>query len=173
LTYLEESIVAGLANLLPNASLPVAGKLMTSQELQARVKAHVNVMKAARATRAKYTELVAQDHSLRVEMGPVLTDVRNYVAALYGEHSAEFASFGFKQRKTPERTPATKVVAAEKMLATRLARHTMGPRQRSKIHGTVPAKPPADAPVAPQPANGTTPAAAPPFPQSVKNPSSR
>jgi hypothetical protein len=146
LTVLEESVVGGLARLLPDASVPIAGKLIGSKELQARVKAHADILNALRDAHAKVSELVALDQSMRGEMAQLLMGIRNQVSALYGEESAAFASFGFKARKTPQRTPKSKVVAAEKSLATRAARHTMGKRQRSQIHGTVPAAP--DAPTA-------------------------
>ena len=45
---------------------------------------------------------------------------------------------GLKPRKVAQRTPLSKVEAAEKLRATRVARHTMGKVQRLAIHGVVP-----------------------------------
>ena len=78
--------------------------------------------------------------------------------ALGSTNAAGLAVYGVSVRKTP--TPLTteqKVARAAKAAATRKARGTLGPKQKSLIHGTVPAAPAPDAP-APAPA---TPAATP------------
>ena len=46
----------------------------------------------------------------------------------------------------------TKAAAADKSLATRAARHTMGPKQKAKIKGTVAVTAPATTPAATAPA---------------------
>jgi hypothetical protein len=154
LTSMEESVIAALAKLEPDTSLPVTGKLVTSKDLQAQIQAHVDAMKSADDARAKVSQFVALDRSLRANLALVLSGIRSYAAGRYGELSPEFASFGFKPKKTPQRTVASKAGAVEKLRATRVARHTMGKRQRAAIHGVVPT------PVNPPPAV-TSPAAAP------------
>jgi hypothetical protein len=89
---------------------------------------------------------------------------------LYGARSQTLLDFGITPAKVPVRTAASKVAAAAKGAATRLARHTMGTKQKAAIHGTVapaapvppaapaPAAPAQASPAAPQPvvpANGT------------------
>ncbi len=138
LINMEENLISGLAKLAPDVSLPVAGKLVTSKELQAQIQAHVDTMNSSNDARAKFLELVGLDKSQRAGIKPILDAVRSYAAGLYGENSAEFASFGLKPRKVAQRTPLSKVEAAEKLRATRVARHTMGKVQRSAIHGVVP-----------------------------------
>ncbi len=138
LINLEENVIAGLAKLAPDASLPLGGKLVASKDLQAQIQAHVDTMNSVNDARAKFSELVGLNRAQRTAMKPVLATIRNYVAGLYGENSAEFASFGFKPKKVAQRTPLSKVEAAEKLRATRAARHTMGKVQRSTIHGVVP-----------------------------------
>jgi hypothetical protein len=152
LINLEENVIAGLAKLAPEVSLPVGGKLVTSKDLQAQLQAHVDTMNSANGARAKFSELVGVDKSQRAGTKPVLAAVRSYAAGLFGENSAEFASFGFKPTKVAQRTPLSKVEASEKVRATRIARHTMGKVQRSAIHGVVPTTPPPNGPVASAPA---------------------
>jgi hypothetical protein len=54
--------------------------------------------------------------------------------------------FGYAQRARKVPTPAKTAEAVQKRAATRVARGTMGPRQRQEIHGVVE---PAPAPLAP------------------------
>jgi hypothetical protein len=137
-TNLEESVIAALGQLLPEGNVPIAGKVLASKALRAQIQAHVDTMKAATDARARFVQLVLLDHAQRADMKQLLAGIRNHAEALYGELSPEFASFGFKPRKTPQRTVESKQQAAEKLRATRAARHTMGKRQRAAIHGVVP-----------------------------------
>ena len=145
---LEESVVTALSKLVPDASLPFAGKPVASKDLQTQLQAHVAAMKSVDDARARFSQLVAIEESQRAVIGPVLSGIRTYAAAQYGEKSPEFASFGFKPRRIPERTVASKAAAVEKRLATRVARHTMGKRQRAAIHGVMPTNPPSNGAVA-------------------------
>jgi hypothetical protein len=138
---LKEHVIAAIAKLAPDAVFPVGGKLVASKDLQAQIQANVDRQKELVETRAKARQLLVLVESERVESTKVLTAVRQYAAGAFGEASAEFASFGFKERKAPQQKPASRVEAAAKMRATRLARHTMGRRQRAAIHGVVPPSP--------------------------------
>ncbi len=160
LINLETSVIAALAKVTPNESFPIEGKLVASKDLQTQVQAHLDTMNSVNGARAQFSELVDADKSQRVEMAPVLAGIRNHVAGLLGENSAAFASFGFKPRKAAERTAESKAEAVEKVRATRVARHTMGKRQKASIHGVVPPTPAAPvvtSPVSPAP-SPTTPA---------------
>jgi hypothetical protein len=60
------------------------------------------------------------------------------------------AKFGLTPRQRPVTTPEVKVAAAVKAAATRAARHTMGPKEKAKIKGTVaPTAPATPSPTAP------------------------
>ncbi len=157
---LEQSVISALAKLAPDASMPVAGKLVASKDVQAKIQAHVDTMTSLTAARAKASQLHDVDESQRTETDAILTCVRNYAAGLFGENSPEFASFGFLPKKVAQRTLESKTDAAEKVRATRVARHTMGKRQKAAIHGVVATAPAAIAPSASPPV--TAPVVAPP-----------
>ncbi len=148
LMQFEGSVMDALAKIIPKATLPVGGKLVTSKELRGRIQTHVDTMDALVQARAKVSQLVALDRQQRAELMSVMAGIQHYVAGLFGEHSMEFASFGFKPKKVPQRTVESKAQAAEKLRATRLARHTLGKRQKASIHG-MPATPKADPAVPP------------------------
>ena len=168
---LEESVIAALAKLAPDASLPVAGKLVPSKDLQAHLQAHVDTLNAVKDARAKFSQLVARERTQRPEVGPELAGIRNHAAALYGELSPEFASFGFTPRKAPQRTVESKAGAAAKLRATRVARHTMGKRQRAAIHGAAPTNAPSNGAADAVSMNSTPVAAVPAPPSPVLAPS--
>ena len=63
------------------------------------------------------------------------------VGAAYGESSKAFAEFGFVARKRGTKSAETKALAADKLRATRAARHTMGVRQKAALHGSTPPPP--------------------------------
>ncbi len=149
----EETVIAALAKLTPDANLPVGGQPTASKDLQTQLQAHVDTMNSLSDAHAKVAQLVAQEKSQKAAVTPILSGIRNYAAGQYGEKSPEFASFGFTPKKQGIRTVETKASAVEKQLATRVARHTMGKRQRAAIHG-VPASPPATGPVVSPPATG-------------------
>jgi hypothetical protein len=64
---------------------------------------------------------------------------------MYGDSSPTLVDFGMKPKAVKARTGAAKVTAAQKAAATRLARHTLGPRQKAAIKGAAPAPAPAPA----------------------------
>jgi hypothetical protein len=57
--------------------------------------------------------------------------------ATLGPTSQTLSQFGFEPRKPRKRTAVAKAAAAQKSRATRAERHTMGPRQKAAIRGTV------------------------------------
>jgi hypothetical protein len=88
-------------------------------------------------------------------MDPELAALTSYLEGIYGAQSSILADYGIKPKKPYKRTVKSKVTAAEKDAATRLARDTMGPREKEAIHGTVAAEP------EPAPATPPTPPDAP------------
>ena len=70
---------------------------------------------------------------------PVVRGLRNYILSLYKD-AATLADFGLVPRKPPKAPLTTTAAEAlAKRKATRVARHTMGRRQKLAIKGTVPA----------------------------------
>jgi hypothetical protein len=82
--------------------------------------------------------------------------LKAWVINTFGASSQQAIDFGFPPPKVPARTVETKANAVALGKATRVARHTMGPKKRLEIKGTLPVS---TAPAAP--ANNTVQAAAP------------
>jgi hypothetical protein len=121
--------------------------------LQTLIDLRTAVEQAQSVAKAKIVAEAAQAPSLRSQMAAFVT----YVKATFGASPDALADFGLKPRKT--RTPLTidqLATAAAKRAATRAARHTMGPKQKKAVKGTIttivtPQPTPAPAPVAPSP----------------------
>src|SRR5580693_9503349 len=65
----------------------------------------------------------------------LIQDLGDYVRAMYGNSNVVLGEFGMAPRKRAKATVATKQEAIAKSAATRVARHTAGPKQKAKIHG--------------------------------------
>ncbi len=63
--------------------------------------------------------------------------LKAWVVNQYGATSKEAHDFGFPPPKKPVRTVSSKATAVERNLATREARHTMGPKKRLEVKGTM------------------------------------
>src|SRR6202041_3154740 len=87
----------------------------------------------------------------------LISGLRQAIRTAFASQIAVLADFALAPRKTPApRTPAQKAASAAKAEATRKARHTMGPVQRSQVTGATAAAALVTAPAVTPPA---TPAA--------------
>jgi hypothetical protein len=85
-------------------------------------------------TRAKVVAEAAQAPALRGQMAAFVA----FVKATFGNTPDVLADFGLEPKKPPARlTIGQLATAAARRAATRAARHTMGPRQKEKVKGTV------------------------------------
>jgi hypothetical protein len=134
-----------------------------TQAIQGRVDSQADV----ETTRGKYSIAVAEAKAAQAVAQPSYDAAKQAVFLKYGSNPAVLSEFGLAPRKKAGvRDVATKQAAITQAKATRLARHTMGPRQKAKVKGVVtPAS--SDASVAAPEASpsstattGTTPAAA-------------
>ena len=99
-------------------------------------------IQAAEATRLAHTALrtaVANERQSEEEVAPLRAQMKAFLALRFGKTSPVMQKFGFTQAKAPQTTVATKSAAVTKNKATRQARGTTGPKQKSKIKGAPPA----------------------------------
>jgi hypothetical protein len=154
-----EQLIAGTKQHFATAtSLAFAGSTFTPAQVEASLQTLADLREAVdtakTATRAKVAAEKAQAPSLRSFMSAYVT----FVKATFGAQPDVLAHFGLVPKKAP--TPLTveqKAAATAKRDATRAARHTMGPKQKKAVKGTVttivPTTPiPATKPVATSPA---------------------
>ena len=155
---LAMQLLAGVKKHFPTASSLTFGSAtftpaQTEAFLQTLIGLRTAVDDAKSATKAKIVAEAAQAPSLRSQMAALVA----YVKATFGNSPDALADFGLKPKKTAAPLTIDQLAAAAaKRAATRAARHTMGPKKKQQVKGTIttiatsPAAP-APAPVAPSP----------------------
>jgi len=131
------------------ASVPLDGTPYTPDTLIAFLQGNAELITALSAAHDQLHALVAKEATMRVQFAVVLRCLEAFVINLYGADPAKMGEFGLSPRKVGKEDVATRAAAIEKGKATRLARHTMGPRARLAITGESPAQPAPTAPASP------------------------
>ena len=149
------SYVGGIQKYLLNvASLTLATQQIAPSALVTRIQHCIDTFDAIVPAKAAYHDAVLAAQQEYAQLVPLLSALRSYVIALYKGATGTLADFGIVVPQRQKPTVATKAVAVARILATRTARHTMGKRQKAKVHGSVPIA------VAPAPSPAAAPAAA-------------
>jgi hypothetical protein len=148
-------ILSGIQKHLSGVTtVTLGGAQVALADLAKRIQADIDVSDASVQARAKLTEDIQKERASHQDLDPDLRRFKNFVLLQFGDTkdaSTTLADFGFEPRKTGKKSLAVKTEAVAKAEATRSARHTMGPKARSKVKGTT-----APAANAPPPKAGST-----------------
>jgi hypothetical protein len=131
------------------SSIVLDGKPTTPNDAIATLQAAIDASDAAASAEKAFHDAVAAQHAAIAKGNAVLRALKMLVTNQLGSSEGIFGDFGFTTPKRQVPNEATKAAAVAKREATRAARHTMGPRQKSKIKGEQPA--PAAPPATPKP----------------------
>jgi len=143
----DQGLISGFPKRLATAQILVDGTTYTATSAVALLQTRVTA--AAQLASAKAGYLAAAKAADAVENATAAT-VSGLVEAVYvafGDDPAALSDFNLPVRKKGVMTPAQRLEASAKAKATRVARHTMGPKQKLAITGTA-------APAAAAPATG-------------------
>jgi ribosomal protein S15P/S13E len=143
LAFLRQ-FAAGLIKHLAGKTLDLSSMIQVN-DFVAKIEALLALAAAADTAEAAWKQQIEAVNTAASELGDDVEVVRSYLNALYGPKSTVLLDFGLKPQKTPVRKPAVVNAGIEKGAATRVARHTMGKKQKAAIHGEVPATAPAPA----------------------------
>jgi hypothetical protein len=105
--------------------------------------------------KAEYVATVQSERNTIAQIAPVLRYLKTFVVTQFGDtpdSAQKLEVFGLSPRKPRSKNVQVKAAAADKVVATRKARNTMGPKQKAKIHGTPAPEPQTSGPTAPAPA---------------------
>ena len=144
----RKSIAAIQKYLMQLASMLVAGVAYTPAQFIALLQKDIDLADAASNAREDLRVAAGAARQQRATMTPILVGFRAFLENMFTDPST-IAEFGFSPRKRSKPTAETAADAVKKRAATRAARHTMGPKQKQDIKGTVPAAPATPAPVSP------------------------
>jgi hypothetical protein len=162
----EHTLATALPSVLPGATIPIDGTVMTTDGVVGLIDEHAASMTDVAHARAALEDAIRKEHALRARVKAVTVRVRDYAKAMVGGSSTAYAALGFAQAAPRKPSSATLKLAVEKRLATRKQRMTMGARQRATIKGVLPPAPTAaatapaspDRPDSRQPTTATAPA---------------
>jgi hypothetical protein len=136
----DAQIVAGIGKHMQNvASISLLGTSYATGDLTKAFQAQISALATLAALKLQVKAAVAASRTQEVELSALSTALKTYLVNEYGKASPVLGDFGFAPRKATPRDPVKKVLAAERLRATRKERGTMGPVQKAKITGTLPA----------------------------------
>jgi hypothetical protein len=139
------------------SSLVIGGQSYTTAAIIGLLQGRIATATSVTNVHATWQAAVQADLDERTKTKQFASGLRQALQVAFAGSIDSLADFGLKARKprTPL-TPEQKAAAVKKADATRQARHTMGPKQKAAIKGTVPATEPATQPAAPAPTPPTT-----------------
>jgi len=154
----DAKVILGIQkDLLSVPTLSLAGQSITPADLEKLVQSRIDSANAIAPAKVQWSGAVQAYRALNKQVTPILRALRAYLINAHGPTSPLLADFGFSPTKTAVKTPEVKAEAAEKAIATRKARNTLGKKQKKNIKGAV-------SPAAPATSSTATPPAAPAAP---------
>ena len=139
---------AGLLKHYAGKSLVLGNASVTVDDLVGSFTSYQAQLNAAAAQRAAWLAATKAVEELEeTQINPALVNLHRYLEGVYGVAGAPLADFGMTPRQPAQRSVKAKAEAIDKSLATRVARHTLGERQKAAIHGAASSPAPAPAPV--------------------------
>jgi hypothetical protein len=137
-----QKLSIGLRQYLSGQVLTLAGKKLTVEELLQDIDGYVAQLNSADAAHVAWIlEVEAARAMASGKINPEISALENYLRSLYGTSSEALNNFGLAPRKVRPRPIKEMAESIDKAAATRVARHTLGPRQKAKIHGVVAVEP--------------------------------
>ena len=119
------------------SSIVIAGITFNPDSLVQFFQAQIKLLDDATAAKAKLHEAVVAIVENTLKNGVLLLAFNDWIRATFVHQPTVLSDFGVAARKARMTTVQTKAIAVQKNLATREARHTMGPRQRKAVKGVV------------------------------------
>jgi hypothetical protein len=150
----DQKLIDGLtkhATFLP--TLVIGSTSYKTADIIGTLQARIDARNATASSRATWQAAVQAERDQRAKTQTVVSGLQQAVQVAFAGSIDALADFGLKPRKPRVMTPEQKTEAAAKAKATREARHTMGPKQKAKIKGTVSTDP---APATPPSTGGAT-----------------
>ena len=133
----DTQVIAGIAAHFTGATMfQFDGVAYKAKEIQQILQGRIDAASVTSAARAKWLTAAAAEQEKTTEVESILLGLKSHLVTTYGAKSQIVADFGFipKKKKTTAETTAT---AVEKRAATRVARGTVGKKEKLKIKGVI------------------------------------
>jgi hypothetical protein len=134
----DQKMIDGIQkNLSQLASLPVGNTSYTPAQIVQIYQDRLTTSQAAADATAQRTAAIKADVDKQAATRTTTRAFRKIVSGMFAQSPDVLATFGLTPPKVATRSVETKTGAVAKAKATRAARHTLGPKQKAKIHGAV------------------------------------
>lgn len=138
LVSVNRSIIAGLQAYWPEQTLVLAGKTWSTDDLVAALTGENDAIAATSSAKAAWLKATATLQAEALAAQALRAALHQYVLLRFGVDPVVLSAFGYKPpRKRGPSSPAARVIAAAKGLATRRARGTLGRKQRNAVYGAL------------------------------------
>jgi hypothetical protein len=142
--------VAGMDKHMASATtVTLGGAVYPLADLKKLIQLDIDASDASVQAKANHSTVVQLERNSHAKVNPLLRLLKFHVITEFGDtqdKSGTLADFGLQPQKSRKKTVATKAVAIDKTKATRVARHTTGPKQKAKVKGATPPAAPAAGP---------------------------
>jgi hypothetical protein len=129
-------IISGV-NQHVTTSILLGGQSRTGTSIVADFNAAIQANTDLDAAKAVYQQKLAAQKAAFTTARATASALKSYADGAYGKTNTILNDFGFEVAKAVVKSVKVKAEAAVKSAATRVARHTMGAKQKASIHGTV------------------------------------
>jgi hypothetical protein len=134
----DTQLLAGLAKHLgADGTLSFDGKRYKLAELEGIFQRRIDLSNEVAAMKGALAKALVDERAGMDASDPLVLNIRRVLKAMFAFSPDILAELGLQPPARRVPTVETKTNAIAKRLATRAARHTMGHRQREKIHGQV------------------------------------
>jgi hypothetical protein len=138
----DKQLISGVPKRLgADGSMILFGKKYLVTDLVTLLQRRVEVTDNVTAAKAAYEKALLLEREELAATRRLVGKLRHMLKLMFASSADALVDLGLTPTSRPA-TVAEKVDAVAKALATRAARHTMGPRQRQRIHGTPVPDPP-------------------------------
>ncbi len=156
----DQALIAGIQKfLMQYPSLYVGSQTLTPAAIVQVLQNRITTSQAAITAEAARAAAVKADRDEAASTAAFEQSLRAVILGMFSQSPDSLAIFGLKPRKRHTPTVATKSGAVARSLATRKARHTMGPKQKQEITGETAQTGSGTTPGTPAPAEPASPAA--------------
>jgi hypothetical protein len=136
LTSINGKLSAGLEEYYNKKSLVLAGTTWTATSILATLAKEDALIASSDAARAAWNAQLKAQREQTAANNQLRKALHAAVLVNFGTNPSVLNAFGYVAQ-APKRTVQAKATAVQKVQATRVARHTMGPKQRASIHGVI------------------------------------
>jgi hypothetical protein len=134
-------LVSAIEKYFQGQTLTLNGVKITAADLITALLAYATALTASQQAHASLAMAVKASKAQAVTGDNLIAGLEGYVRVMLGDDDNALLAFAMTPHKSGKRPVAVKAEAIEKSAATRVARHTLGPKEKAKIHGEVPPAP--------------------------------